>query len=448
MQQTHRTRRDVVIDVWFAQHPFPGYLDPVRKLASEFEKSHPGYQINVQGRDFQTLPRDVALAAEGGDPPDLAEYYYTATQLARDTRARDGSPLFTSIEQAIGGRREILDEPVVLDDMLPTVRDYYTFNGDSTSVPVSATTTVLYANTTLLDRAGVSALPRTWSEVEAVCRAIAALPGAPAYGITWALHGWLFQQAVAGQGGLLADRDNGRSGRPTTVDLVSDEMLAYVNWWQRLYQNGHFLHPGDPWDWFGTMDAFARQEVALTVGSSKLADHIIQMGRDAGFDVEVGMLPHNDAVPHAGHMISGQSFWLADGLPTAKQDAALAFLQYLLNPVNLAAWHKASAFVPITEASIDLVNAEGGFDQHPHHRVAVDQIRRADGSAASLGPMLGDLAGIQDLMVQAMQDVLLREQNPVTRFGQANDAAQQLLDSYNAHCLGPPPSTPYRLDVA
>ncbi|GIH67790.1 extracellular solute-binding protein [Sphaerimonospora thailandensis] len=439
----HRT----VVDVWLAEHPFASFLDPMRKAAEEFGRAHPGHRVRIRAVDFREMPGEVARAAERGEPPAVAEYYATAARIALDTRARDGRPLFTSIEAAIGGRADILGEPVAIDRIEAAARGHYAYGGELVSVPVTATTALLFANATMLREAGVPRVPETWHEVEAACRAIARLPHGPSAAITWPDHGWLFQQAVASQGGLLADHDNGRSGRASTVDLSSAQMAAYVEWWRRLHRDGHYLYTGTRGDWGAAFDAFATGRVAFTVGSSIIAGAAVRAGREAGFDVEVARLPRNGDVPYAGNLVSGQSFWLADGLDEATRDGALAFIQFLLRPEVAAAWHKSAGFIPITVDSFDLLAKAGWFDEHPWLRVATDQLRAADGSPAALGALLGDFAGIQDVMTQAMEDVLVRAADPAGRFTRATADAQRLLDEYNADCRGPAPRTPRRLEV-
>ncbi len=449
MSRSSLSPEKTTIEVWLAEHPFPNYygehfLDPMRRRAEEFGTVHPEFRINIHGHDFRAMAQDVARAAEQGNPPDVAEYYATAAQTARDTRAADGRPLFTSIGTAVGGREEILGEPVVIDDLEPGVRDYYSYDGELLSLPPTATTAVLFTNMTALRAAGVGEIPRTWDEVEAAAKAISGAAHPPSHGITWPNHGWLFQQAVAVQGGLLADHDNGRSGRAMAVDLASDEMLAWVEWWLRLSGDGHHLYAAG---WPEAIGAFARQDVALLISSSKTTEEIVQLGRQAGFDVAVSPMPHNDQVAPAGHLVSGQSLWLADGLEEAKRDGALAFMQYLINPRNAAEWHKAVGFMPVTGASYDLLTADGWFTERPHQRVANEQLRASDGSPAALGALLGDFAGIQDVMTRAMEDVLGGETQPLARFTRATSEAQRLLDDYNSDCLAIKPRTPRSLNV-
>ncbi|MFF5207152.1 extracellular solute-binding protein [Streptosporangium sp. NPDC000396] len=448
----------VVIDVWVADLTFPGYMDRLRRLAEEFDAAHPEYHVNIRGCDFRTLPLEISQAAAQGRPPAVAECYFYITQAARDILKNDGTPLFTSVEKAIGGRKEILGEPVVIDDIIPAVRDYYTYDGDLTSMPSVATTMLLYANADLLRAAGVSEMPRDWDEVEAACGRIAELPDGPSHGITWSNHGLFFQQAIAVQGGLLADHDNGRSGRATSVDLASKEMLAWATWWQRLHQDGHYLYTGKIPDWEGTFKAFATQEVAFRITSSNDLNYMVQAAESGGFGIEVSRFPDNGRAPYGGNALAGTSLWLADGLDEVTRDGALAFLQYMHNPHNAADQHKANSFIPVTNASFALLEEEGWFDKHPYHRVASDQLKtypahRATGGLdaatppPSWGALFGDFAGVQDVMTRAMGDVLTHGADPVARFTEATAEAQKLLDDYRADCLQAGPRSPDTLRV-
>ncbi|WP_207945363.1 extracellular solute-binding protein [Actinomadura sp. 7K534] len=435
------------IHVWLAEHPFPNYygetfLEPMRRVADAFTKAHPGYRVVLRGMDYREIAEAVADAVAQGEPPHLAEYYATAAQLALDTLTPEGQPYFTPIGPAIGDRAEILGEPVVVDAVEPVARDFFSHRGELLCLPVTVTTTVLLCNKTMLDAAGVP-VPRTWGELEAACEAVTALDTGPAHGVTWPNHGWLFQQAVALQGGVLTDRDNGHGGRAETVDLASAEVLAWAEWWRRLSDKGLYRRCEDWPDGFG---AFASQEVAFTLSSSKLTHDFVLAGEEAGFEVCAAAMPHNEAVARAGNVISGHGLWLADGLDEARREGALAFSQFLVNARNAAEWHRAVGFLPVTREARDLLEREGWFDRHPHQRVPGEALAASARTPATAGTLAGDFAGIQYAMTRAMDDVL-DGADPRERFARATAEAQRLLDAHNAACLPPDPRTPTRLEV-
>ncbi|SOB85625.1 extracellular solute-binding protein [Streptomyces sp. 1331.2] len=438
------------IDIVVPLYPFmPYFLDRTRELAETFTAAHPEYRIHVTGADWLSVPQAVADAALKDGAPTIAQYFYTSTQDALDARRPDGSPLFTSVERAIAGRTEILGEPVVLGDVTATARQYYRHDGAVAAMPPLTSTTLLYANTTLLERAGITEVPQTWAGIEAACRAVAALPDGPAHAITWPNHGWWFQQSVAQQGALLADHDNGRSGRAERVYLDSDAMLAYVEWWRGLHRAGLYrYHPSrvnSEVDWDGNFRAFADQQVAFTLTTSVEAARMAQAGRDGGFTVQTCRMPYNDRVPYAGNVIGGDALWLAAGLDEATQDGALAFMQYLNSPRIAADRHRETGFIPVTGGAIDLLEQEGWFRDKPHFRTALDQLGANAGTPAAQGALLGEFAAIQDVLTTAMHDVLVTEVDPRVRFAEANAQAQQLLDHYNEACRGLRPRGPVRV---
>jgi sn-glycerol 3-phosphate transport system substrate-binding protein len=434
--QAPDTRR-TILEVWFADYPFTTYdgqefLAPLRRRAEEFERAHPGYRVNVRGVPFWTMAQEVAAAAADGRAPHIAGFYAADSQTARDLRAADGTPLFTSVEAAVAGRGEILGEPVVLDDLAATVRASYTVDGELFSLPATVTTMLLYANTTLLQAAGVREVPRTWEELEQACAAVARMEGGPGHGISWANDGFVFEQAVAQQGGLLADRDNGRSGRGRTVDLASPQMLAWVRWWAGMKERGHYLYTGEPSDWGGAFGAFAEGRVAFTLDSSKAAEDLVRCGAEAGFTVVACPVPRNSRARYAGHPVSGDSLWLAAGLSPKEQDGALALMQYVINAENAADWHRSNGFVPVTETAFGLLEEAGWFGARPHQRVASEQLDASDRSPAALGARLGDFAGIHEVMARAMHEVLEHGADPAAAFAEATAKAQELLDAYHA----------------
>jgi len=420
------------INVWLNRWPmWQQLVDPIRRQAEMFNRKHPEYEVVIEAVGVGAYLREVNRAARDGSAPHLASYQYTFLQEAQDIRDADGNPLFSSVTKEIGGRDEILGEPVVLDDVVSNMRAYHTFDGDMRSMPRNTSTIVLFSNMDALRAAGITEPPSTWGEVEAACAALAGRQGARRGGITWPNFGWLFQMSVAQQGALLADHDNGRSGRAEKVEYLSPEMQAYVTWWRDLHRAGHYYYTGKSSDWWGCMEAFAAGDVAMMLSSSVEAGPIVRAGRRAGFEVQASRMPYNENAPYVGNLIGGESLWLRAGLDDRTRDGALAFSQFMNSPRNATAvYDHGRTFVPTTEASIELLTGEGWFDRHPYYRAAIDQIRETTDSYATRGVVWGNFLPIQSAAVQAMHDVLTTDADVTARLAQANDQAQQLLDDY------------------
>src|SRR5699024_10170705 len=117
--------------------------------------------------------------AEQGQTPTIVQNFEAATQESRDAVTPEGDPLFTSVEKAIGDRDEILGEKVVLDDVVDSARNYYTIDGEFSSMPWNTSTPIFYSNKQIMDDAGIKEAPTTWEDLEAACKKVMALDNAP-----------------------------------------------------------------------------------------------------------------------------------------------------------------------------------------------------------------------------------------------------------------------------
>ncbi|ALG15192.1 phosphate ABC transporter [Kibdelosporangium phytohabitans] len=430
-----------VVEAWLADLTFPHYMDTLYARAREFEKAHPEYEVRIRGIDFHDMPATVTRAANDGSVPAIAEFYYTQSPDALDMVEPAGKPVFASVEEEVGGRDEILGEPVVLDDLEPALRANYTSYGQLRSLPTVATTYHLFTNMTILRAAGVDEVPETWQDLRTACERIAQLPDGPQHAISWANHGIPFQHALAVQGGHIADNGNGRRGRAGKVDFTSKEMLAWVSWWQQLHKDGLYHYSGEIGDWFGTFHSFAGQRTAFRFSSSNDLGSTVDAAQRAGFELAVSRFPYNADVPYHGNVVAGTSLWLADGLDPATRDGALAFMQYLANPVNAAAYHKEHSFIPVTRSAFALLEREGWFDAHPHYRAPSEQIgmMMTEGRSPA-GALVGKYFEIQDILTEGMHEVLAHDVDPVQALTKAQAEAQHLLDKY----LAERPFSPWR----
>ncbi|WP_150238160.1 extracellular solute-binding protein [Nocardiopsis quinghaiensis] len=430
-----------VLEVLLSDYPFPGFLDPLRARAAEFERRHPGVRVRVRAAGYEELPALAAEEAGRGRRPALVSYYTGASRQALDTVDAGGGPLFVPVERALAGRSHVWGEPVTTGDAVPAARGFFTYGGELAAVPLGLSTMVLYSNMTALSAAGVTRAPRTWREVASACASVGRARTAP-FGVSWPNDGKLFQQWLTQRGVALVDRANGREGRAGQALVGTRGLEELVTWWHRLNADGHFLYTGALEDWPGVITAFAEGEVAMRVGSSFEADHVVRAGREAGFEVEVSPLPHRDGTTPVGNWVGGDALWLADGLEERTRDGALALAMYLTRPESVVAWHKASGSSPTTFSALRSLGAEGWFEAHPHHAVVRDQLGACSGTHGAHGPVIPGSHGFQTALMEAMGDVLADGAEPAERFRLAGTEAQRALEEYNATVASPGPRDP------
>lgn len=401
--------------------------------AADFSAKHPEFNVEVTSFDsYNTVFEQAQLAIDDGNPPEIIHFFEAATQEALDAVDADGNPIFASVTDAVAGRTEILGEPVVLGDVVSAATNYYTIDGELYSMPWNTSSTTMFSNMDILSAAGISEPPATWADVDAACKAIMALPDAPAEGcITWPNHSWFFEQSMGQMGALLGNNDNGRAARATEVHLDSVEAIDYVQWWSDLESAGHYVYTGTQRDWDGTSAAFQAQNVAMLIYSSSDTTALTQAGVDNGFDVRSSNMPYNQDLPYEGNLIGGATLWLSNGLSTTEQDGALAFMNFFSNPDNAADWHQLTGYIPITDSAVDLLDGEGWYAESPNSAVASDQLDAAANTPAATGALLGNFVAIRDVVTAAVEDILVNDVDVKERMGSAQAEAQQLLDDYN-----------------
>jgi sn-glycerol 3-phosphate transport system substrate-binding protein len=423
---------DIEVPIWIAFTD--SRLDWARDVAADFNSQHDGVAVTVQGyENYEALFDAALLAVDQGNPPAVVQYFEAATTEANDAVTNAGDKLFKNMEETLAGRDEVMGVPVIIDDIVDAARNYYTLDGELTSMPWNTSSAIMFSNQDILDAAGVDSIPETWQELEAACETIMASDAAPSDCVTWPNHSWFIEQTIAQQGEVLANNDNGRSARADEVNIDSDAMIDYVTYWQDMQDKGHYVYTGVQRDWDGTYNAFASQQVAFLVYSSSDTTLLTNEGVEGGYEVVASFMPRNaDRTEGGGNIIGGATLWLVDGLEPDVEEAALAFLNFLNNPENAADWHKVTGYIPITNESIALLESEGWFDENPNSRIAGEQLDAAPATPATAGVLMGNFVAIRDVITGAIEDVLVNDLDPAERMAQADEEAQRLLDDYTA----------------
>ena len=409
-----------------------GRLDWTRELAAEFNELYPEYNVVIEGYPSYNDAFDATLlAADQGNPPAVTHFFEAATQEARDAVTADGSPLFKSVEEAIADRTEINGVPVVLDDVVSAAADYYTLDGEFTSMPWNTSSAIMFNNMDILEAAGIEEIPATWGEIEAACAAIAELEDAPESCITWPNHSWFFEQSLGQQGALLANNGNGREARADEVFINSEEAIDYMTWWDSLNDAGYYVYTGTVRDWSGTYNLFIAQDVAFLIYSSSDTSLIMGDSAEAGFAAQASFMPYNENREFEGNLIGGATLWLNNGLAPEVEEGALMFMNWFSNPENAAAWHQLTGYIPITNPAIDLLQEEGWYDENPNSLVASEQLAAAEDTLATRGALIGNFVAIRDVITAAAEDILLNDVDVTERLTEANEEANELLEDYN-----------------
>ena len=140
----------VTITYWV---PFTGSeLELLKKVVGGFERAYPSVKVHVVGN---INDEKIIAAVHSGNVPDAALSFTTANT---GVFCRDGA--FLDLGPAIA--RDNID----LNNFPPAQRKYTEYKGTRCVLPAMADTYGLYYNKTLLEKAGISAPPKTVTELE------------------------------------------------------------------------------------------------------------------------------------------------------------------------------------------------------------------------------------------------------------------------------------------
>ena len=169
----------------------------------------------------------------------------------------------------------------------------------------------------------------------------------------------------------------------------------------------------------------------MLIYSSSDTTSLTENGVENGFDVRTSFMPYNQDRDYAGNLIGGATLWMTNGLDTAAEDGALAFMNFFSNPANAALWHQTTGYIPITNEATALLTTEGWFDESPNSATASDQLDEAADTPAATGALLGNFVAIRDVVTIAIEDILVNDVDVTERMNSAQNEAQGLLDDYN-----------------
>jgi multiple sugar transport system substrate-binding protein len=143
--------KPVTITFW---NPFTGrQLDVMNSVIADFHRLHPSITVKSRGG---VTDDNIVAAIRGGSPPDL-----TMSQAAENLGEYCGTGAWINLTPYIQRDHVNLGE-------LPTaVANYTQYKGDRCAVPDLADTYGLYYNKTLLAKAGITAPPKTFTELTA-----------------------------------------------------------------------------------------------------------------------------------------------------------------------------------------------------------------------------------------------------------------------------------------
>ncbi|WP_050180499.1 ABC transporter substrate-binding protein [Domibacillus robiginosus] len=281
------------------------------------------------------------------------------------------------------------------------ISNYYKIDGQFYSMPFNSSTPVMYYNKDAFKAAGLDpeAPPKTYEEVEAAAKAITE-SNPEMKGFALQAYGWLYEELLANQGGLLMDNDNGRSDTPTEVAFNNEKGKSTFEWVKRMIDAGTFANYGTNGD--NMVSGFLAGDTAMFLQSSASSRDVID---NAPFEVGVAFIPHPEAEERQGVVIGGASLWMSSGKSEEEQQAAWDFMKYVQTPEAQAKWHVGTGYFAINPAAYDEQIVKDAHEKMPQLKTAIEQLQATKPSPATQGALMDMIPEERKIMETALETV-------------------------------------------
>ncbi|APR83452.1 Glycerol-3-phosphate ABC transporter, periplasmic glycerol-3-phosphate-binding protein [Minicystis rosea] len=323
--------------------------------------------------------------------------YFEALAKLRTALAARAAPTLTHV---IGEVMPYLAEAGVLEpidgfgetrdlDLVPALAQARGFTrGDERplyGLPFNRSTPIAYYNKQVFRDLGLSP-PTTWDELRAVAAKATKRTGSTTrWGFECPIDWWFWLALVGQAGGSVIEAD----GTPSLGDEAGVRALSL---WQTLVHQDGTMRPPPGRDynaWQVANTDFLSGSTAMIWTSTAFLRYLEE---GAKFEVGAAPLPRDArrSVPTGGTF-----FVMPKGPPRAEQEAAFAFLRWMMQPAQANAWAMRTGYIPVSRAGIAELEAGGYYRSHVNDRVALDQL-----DVAEPWPWARDLFRIEREIVQ------------------------------------------------
>ncbi|RED53897.1 sn-glycerol-3-phosphate ABC transporter substrate-binding protein UgpB [Aestuariispira insulae] len=390
----------------------------VNKIAADFNASQDEFEVvpAYKGNYSETMTAAVA-AFRAKKQPHIVQVFEvgTATMMAAEGAVYP-------IEQLMND----VGEPFDSNSYLPAVISYYTAsNGKLLSMPFNSSTPVLWYNKDMLDKAGVTKIPTTWTEMEDASKKV--LASGEKCGFSFGWQSWvMIENFTAWHNMPTGTKSNGFDGFDTELTFNNDTVkrhIANLGAWQK---EGLFQYAGRRGD---SLPKFTNGECAMWMNSSAYYGSIKEQAK---FNFGQSMLPYYEDVVDGpqNSIIGGATLWTLKGHDQEDYKGVAKFMTYLSSPEVQAWWHQETGYVPITKAAHELSQKQGFYESNPGTDTAIKQLSLNAPTKNSSGLRYGNFVQIRDIINEELEAVWNGSKSADAAMDEAVERGNKLLRKF------------------
>ena len=385
------------ITFWHGINP-PENRDIFQKLVDKFNRDNPDIEVEALyvGQPDAQLPKILA-ATVSDQPPDIL--WFVAQIAGKLDRLGALLPL-----------EDWLNSSLLEAEIDPAMFDSMKLNGHILSVPFATNNAAVFYRPSLFERAGITDLPQTWSQLKETAKILTIDPDnddrTSQHGIflslgkgEWTVFTWL--PFIYSAGGDLI-----QEGQP---NLVNQGAIAALEFGADLVRSGVAVL--SPPERGYEIDDFIDGKVAMQItGPWTLAQL-----KAANIDYDVFPIP---VAQQPAAVIGGENLFVFKTTPQ-RERASLRFLEYVLSEEFQTAWALETGYLPVNLKSQQSQVYQNFVAENPTIEVFLEQMHYAKSR-----PVVARYNRLSENLGRAIEASLLEKQTPT----EALKRSQQRLE--------------------
>ena len=322
----------VEVTFWHMEQP-PHRVARIQELIDEFNAANPGIVIKQEPQNWGEIYAKAPAAVAAGNAPELLF----------------AIPDFTPIIRAAGAVQPVDDFVAEMDEahgFFPAAIEPYNYDGHVWAVPLWNMAHSLWYHKDVFAEAGIEP-PTTWSEWLAAAEALTQ-DGQHGIGLPANRHLYTDQTVydfMINAGASEIYNDDG------TLRFDNEQTVRAFDFYRQLYQ----FSPADSPNWtWGEAEACFNSGTCASVLQFTVITTYDTQGAGDPETLGVIAIPHDDDMEESGTISYVNAVMVLTDDP-AKQEAAYAFLRFLLEPENYGRFlnMEPGLFLPVTEDGSD-----------------------------------------------------------------------------------------------
>jgi sn-glycerol 3-phosphate transport system substrate-binding protein len=307
----------------------------------------------------------------------------------------------------------------------------WNYGGRQLGLPVSASTTVMYYNKSILDAVGIRNPPSSFDEIIEVSRrlpaanvnnqkltAFAQQPNTPL------LANWIGQIPGRGSGSsYVVNNRNGRDGN--AAKLVCDTegtLLTFLRAWKAMYDSGALLNVAD-----GLNNLFLTEQIVfLTSSTSALTGLLSQIG--GRFELGCAYFPRINNTAKNGAAVSGSALFMFNRGDAARTQAAWEFVKFMCSAGIQARFSAATGYTAVNLGSSREQTFVNYLASNPQAEVGTKQL--AETSPDMMGVIVGPSRNFYMEIANQVSVMLTERKTPEETAENMTRALNLLLEDY------------------